>query len=69
MRPFHDLARMKMVWMDGTLVQKQPGQEFDMPSKGRPDERERLHRSQARVIRAAFRFKEAGKANRSEIEE
>ena len=69
LRPFHGLARMKMVWMDGTLVQKQPGQEFDMPSKGRPDERERLRRSQARVIRAAVRFKEEGRTNRSEIEE
>ncbi|PUZ45101.1 hypothetical protein GQ55_8G193500 [Panicum hallii var. hallii] len=104
LRLFHDLPRIKMVLMDGTLVQRQPDQvfdPFDIPSKGRPDERfrwwrqaalvlnaqrrfrytrdvknedekERIRqriRGQADIIRAAYRFKEAGKADRSEIEE
>jgi Leucine-rich repeat (LRR) protein len=104
LRLFHDLPRIKMVLMDGTLVQRQPDQEFDpfdIPSKGIPDERlrrwrqadlvlnasrrfrytldlkkeeekERIRqriRSQTLIIRAALRFKEALKADRSEIEE
>ncbi|XP_048549302.1 disease resistance protein Pik-2-like [Triticum urartu] len=71
LRQFHDLPRIKKVSLDGVLVQKRPphtsipqGQAALVLNAGR-----RMRHTQAHVIRAAFRFKEAARRENSEIQE
>ncbi|PAN42931.1 hypothetical protein PAHAL_8G198400 [Panicum hallii] len=72
LRLFHDLPRIKMVLMDGTLVQRQPNRRFRYTlDLKKEEEEERIRqriRAQVGTMRAASRFLEGAKADRSEID-